>query len=107
MNVFTQPLCQDVTQDQFFSEYSWFEISFSFSTVYLTQTKEPSLYYNLPIAREEGRGRWIHAFPKGINAREKPMASHPGFEPGLVWFVGFYGISTFVGYLTPNPFLCK
>ena len=26
---------------------------------------------------------------------------------GLVRFVGFYGISTFVGYLTPNPFLCK
>ena len=26
---------------------------------------------------------------------------------GMVWFVGFYGISTFVGYLTPNPFLCK
>ena len=26
---------------------------------------------------------------------------------GLVWFVGFYGISTFVGYLMPNPFLCK
>ena len=25
----------------------------------------------------------------------------------LVWFVGFYGISTFVGYLMPNPFLCK
>ena len=25
----------------------------------------------------------------------------------LVWFVGFYGISTFVGYLTPNPFLCN
>ncbi len=27
----------------------------------------------------------------------------------LVWFglVWFYGISTFVGYLTPNPFLCK
>ena len=23
---------------------------------------------------------------------------------GLVWFVGFYGISTFVGYLRPNPF---
>ena len=23
------------------------------------------------------------------------------------WLVGFYGISTFVGYLTPNPFLCK
>ena len=26
---------------------------------------------------------------------------------GLVWFVGFNGISTFIGYLTPNPFLCK
>ena len=26
---------------------------------------------------------------------------------GLVWFGGFYGISTFVGYLTPNPFLWK
>ena len=26
---------------------------------------------------------------------------------GLVWFGGFYGISTFVGYLTPNPLLCK
>ena len=25
----------------------------------------------------------------------------------LVWFGWFYGISTFVGYLTPNPFLCK
>ena len=25
----------------------------------------------------------------------------------LIWFGGFYGISTFVGYLTPNPFLCK
>ena len=23
------------------------------------------------------------------------------------WFGGFYGISTFVGYLIPNPFLCK
>ena len=25
----------------------------------------------------------------------------------MVWFVGFYGISTIVGYLMPNPFLCK
>ena len=23
------------------------------------------------------------------------------------WFVVFYGISTFVGYLTPNPLLCE
>ena len=26
-------------------------------------------------------------------------------QPG--WLVEFYGISTFVGYLMPNPFLCK
>ena len=25
----------------------------------------------------------------------------------LSWLIGFYGTSTFVGYLTPNPFLCK
>ena len=25
----------------------------------------------------------------------------------FVCFVGFYGISTFIGDLTPNPFLCK
>ena len=30
-----------------------------------------------------------------------------GDANGLVSFVGFYGISTFVGYLTPNLFLCK
>ena len=28
-------------------------------------------------------------------------------EGDLVWLVWFYGISTFVGYLTSNPFLCK
>ena len=26
---------------------------------------------------------------------------------GAGWLVGFYGISTFVGYLTPNPLLSK
>ena len=25
----------------------------------------------------------------------------------LVWLFGFYGISTFAGYLMPNPFLYK
>ena len=29
------------------------------------------------------------------------------YTANLSWLVGFYGISTFVGYLTPNPFLCK
>ena len=28
-------------------------------------------------------------------------------QNSLVWFIGFYGISTFVGYLTPNPFLFR
>ena len=37
---------------------------------------------------------------------ELKFLKHIEFQ-GLVWFVGFYGISTFVGYLTPNPFLCK
>ena len=26
---------------------------------------------------------------------------------GGCWLFGFYGISNFVGYLMPNPFLCK
>ena len=30
-----------------------------------------------------------------------------GFKNVDGWSVGFYGISTFVGYLTPNTFLCK
>ena len=25
----------------------------------------------------------------------------------VVWFGGFYGISTFIGYLMPNPLSCK
>ena len=29
------------------------------------------------------------------------------YSLGLVWFGWFYGISAFVGYLMPNPFLCK
>ena len=28
-------------------------------------------------------------------------------DVGVCWLVGFYGISTFGGYLTANPFLCK
>ena len=39
------------------------------------------------------------------NSQMITLPTHRWF--GLVWFVGFYGISTFVGYLTPNPFLCK
>ena len=28
-------------------------------------------------------------------------------DKSVGWLVGFYGISTFVGYLTPNSFLYK
>ena len=31
----------------------------------------------------------------------------PYFVFNVAWFFGLYGISTFVGYLTPNLFLCK
>ena len=40
----------------------------------------------------------------GHSLREK---SYPSAEKQPVWLFGFYGISTFVGYLIPNPFLYK
>ena len=33
--------------------------------------------------------------------------SFGGFRFNPDWLVGFYGISTFIGYLIPNPFLYK
>ena len=35
------------------------------------------------------------------------VAYHTFPNKSINWLVGFYGKSTFVGYLTPNPFLCK
>ena len=32
---------------------------------------------------------------------------HSLLDVGVCWLVGVYGISTFVGYLMANPFLCK
>ena len=49
------------------------------------------------------------AFP----AKNMPQVEHPkpnqhtGPGNDIQWLVGFYGISTFVGYLMPNPFLYK
>ena len=80
-----------------------------------------------PIVRDDGREphESMHSARLGDNKNEDDIKAHIqplGFELseiwsdlqpcetvifGLVWFVGFYGISTFVGYLTPNPFLCK
>ena len=40
------------------------------------------------------------AHPRTVEFRKTWFSSYG-------WLVGFYGVSTFVGYLTPNPFLCK
>ena len=52
---------------------------------------------------------WISVRVRGWVAKERILstASLKRRRFSLVWFVGFYGISTPVGYLTPNPFLCK
>ena len=40
--------------------------------------------------------------------RNRGETNHVQLDTWLVgWLVGFYGISTFVGYLMPNPFLYK
>ena len=59
-----------------------------FSLNFHTNVKDPSLSYCLHIAR----GRIIEYIP---------------FQWLVGWLVEFYGMSTFVGYLTPNPFLCR
>ena len=54
----------------------------------------------------------IHLLTYELALLLKIKVSHPSFffnlgseyRFGLVWFDG---ISTFVGYLRPNPFLCK
>ena len=55
-----------------------------------------------------------YSFPKEIVTakimlyKDTKVCSPDRYTVGwLVWFVGVYGISTFVGYLTPNPFLCN
>ena len=35
------------------------------------------------------------------------LGDYPGFGFLVGWLFGFYGTSTFVGYLMPNPFLYK
>ena len=49
-----------------------------------------------------------HQIIKHNNNTNQLTSSDVGLVGWLVgWMVEFYGISTFVGYLTPNPFLCK
>ena len=42
------------------------------------------------------------------NESEKVLLENfPSHVDVVGWLVGFYDISTFAGYLTPNPFLCE
>ena len=50
----------------------------------------------------------VMVIPNVIDAHETtPKGFGKGLKELMVWFVGFYGIATFVGYLKPNSFLCK
>ena len=53
MYEFTQPLKQDVTQGQFFSQSKANFHSEIFFSCCLTKTKEPNQLYYVPIAREK------------------------------------------------------
>ena len=42
--------------------------------------------------------------------RDRTVMAGDNFDTNIaqvVWLLGFYGISTFEGYLKPNPFSCK
>ena len=43
----------------------------------------------------------------GLRERVREIRDGSATWFGLVYFIGVYGISTFVGYLMPNPFLSK
>ena len=45
--------------------------------------------------------RWI------LSNSDMPVAKRSQWGWLVGWLVGFYGISTFVGYLMPNPFSWK
>ena len=53
--------------------------------------------YNTHQQREEASEDYLSIF----------LPPHNSVQRIYDWLVGFYGISTFVGYLTLNPFLCK
>ena len=49
------------------------------------------------------KGKKVNKKSKEINIKKKKKKK----KMLVGWFVWFYCISTIVGYLTPNPFLCK
>ena len=77
---------------------------------WLTAIFQPMLdYYNIYCIENSFD---FFSFRKGYSLTDKFRCSFDVYSLftcwfGLVWCVGFYGISTFVGDLTPNPFLCK
>ena len=50
---------------------------------------------------------WTNTLGKGMNPLILAARVNWYHYSSSRWLVGFYGISTFVGYLTPNTFLCK
>ena len=84
-----------------------------------TILREEQYWYYLTHSWED---KAVHTFPKGIclkvNAITRLEYELAYYDSAVhrfnhyttrtpPWFVGFYGISTFVGYITSNPFLCK
>ena len=61
--------------------------------------------HNLNIKRDEIN--IMNISDNTFNLRNSLLNNNNRYLIGLVCFVEFYGLSTFVGYLTPNPFLCK
>ena len=59
----------------------------------------------LHLERQKMVSAWDPTTAKKLSETWIRMVQHDGLY--FDWLVGFYGISTFVGYLTPNPFLCK
>ena len=54
--------------------------------------------------KPDGGSVMVPRYSEGYNKKKKKERC---YIICLVWLFVFYGISTFVGYLTPNPFLCK
>ena len=66
-----------------------------------TITTDIITYYLLP------KNTALKCCNKNMNKQLKSKYTTHVYLPIFSWLVGFYGISTFVGYLTPNVFLCK
>ena len=58
--------------------------------------------YSVTTAFAEGNSSFTNYFKFSLSTLHHNIKEKIWF--GLIWF---YGISTFVGYLTPNLFLCK